>query len=430
MFKNSKILKTLVAFTMLFTLCVGTFNTVEVKAAEKPVLVAKHTVNGSLVVLPDGETATSKVTIVSNTPVVFYLNGTSVSDGYSTSKVVGGTGTFTVYGTDADGNMSDTITFKVDADPATISSVELANGAGGLTTVNIKTGQKALYYVVNGVKQSSLTPAGSPLTLTANGSYTVYGVDEAGRSTNTLTFTIPTTAKVTTTTTTTTAKPVTTTKKPSTTKPSTTASANVTLSLIGVENAGATNKDVTLEASEAVYFIVNGVKESKTAKALTLSKEGTYTVSAVNAKNVKSEEFTFTIDKVVPELTLEVANMVVAPGVLEDAVTVKSTESGIFSINGVVIDSSVKSEMTISESGTYTVMVSDAAGNEATVSFVVSMPEEELPPVDEKPQSNGGMSWILYVLGGMVAGAGICGLGFYFMNKKKNEEYYDDEDED
>ena len=122
--------------------------------------------------------------------------------------------------------------------------------------------------------------------------------------------------------------------------------------------------------------------------------------------------------------------MVVAPGVLEDAVTVKSTESGIFSINGVVIDSSVKSEMTISESGTYTVKVSDAAGNEATVSFVVSMPEEELPVVDEKPQSNGGMGWILYVLGGMVAGAGICGLGFYFMNKKRNEDYYDDEDED
>ena len=71
MFKNSKILKTLVAFTMLLTIGIGAINTVEVKAAEKPVLVAKHTVNGSLVVLPDGQTATSKVTIVSNTPVVF-----------------------------------------------------------------------------------------------------------------------------------------------------------------------------------------------------------------------------------------------------------------------------------------------------------------------------------------------------------------------
>lgn len=429
MFKNSKILKTLVAFMMLFTLSIGAINTVEVKAAEKPVLVAKHTVNGSLVDLPAGATATSKVTIVSNTPVVFYLNGTSVSDGYSTSKVVGGTGTFTIYGTDANGNMSDTITFKVDADPATISSVELANGAGGLTTVNIKTGQKALYYVVNGVKQSSLTPAGSPLTLTANGNYTVYGVDEAGRQTNTLSFTIPTTAKVTTTTTTT-PKVTTTPKKTTTKKPTTTVSANITLNLIGVEDKGATNKDVTLEASEAVYFIVNGVKESKTAKALTLSKEGSYTVSAVNAKNVKSGEFTFTIDKTVPELKLEVANMEVAPGVLEDAVTIKSSKSGVFSINDVVIDQTSKTEMTISESGTYTIKVTDAAGNEASVSFVVNMPEAVEPPVVDEPQSNGGMSWILYVLGGMVAGAAICGAGFYFMNKKKNEEYYDDEDED
>lgn len=430
MFKNSKILKMMVAVLMLFSLSVGAFHVVEVKAAEKPVLVAKHTVNGQLVNLPEGTTATSKVTIVSNVPVIFYLNGTSVSDGYSTSKEVGGTGSFTVYGTDANGNMSDTISFKVDAEPATISSVELASGTPGLTTVNIKTGQKALYYVVNGVKQPNLTPAGSPLTLTQNGSYTVKGIDEAGRETNTLTFTIPTTGKVTTTTTTTTKK-VTTTKKPNTTNPGTTPGSSVVgLSLIGVENGAATNKDVTIEASEAVYFIVNGVKESKTAKALTLSKDGTYTVSAVNSKNVKSEEYTFTIDRVLPELTLEVANLVVEPGIFDDAVTIKSSKAGIFSVNDVVIDATEKSEMVISESGTYTIKVTDAAGNEATVNFVVNMPEIEEPIDDGKNQSSGGLSWLLYVVIGMVAGVGICGAGFYFLNRKKNQVEEDDEEEE
>lgn len=426
MIKNNKVVNWLVALMMIFSLTVGAFHTVEVKAAEAPVISVKYKVNGSWVDLPNGQTSYSQVKIVSNVPVQFYMGPQLVSESYTFETYHSGTGSFDFYGVDKSGSMSNKVSFNIMSEPTTISSVELHSGQAGLTTVNIKTGQMPVYYIVNGVKQDKLTPKGHALTLTENGKYTVKAVDEYGRETNTLTFTIPTTAKVTTTTTTT-KKPPVTTKKPNTTKPVTTP-AEIVLSLIGVENGGAINKDVTIEASEAVYFIVNGTKESKTAKALTLSKDGTYTVSAVNAKNVKSKEFTFTIDKVLPELTLEVGNVPVEPGIFEDAVTIKSNKSGVFSINDEVKDSAEKSEMVISESGSYTVKVVDAAGNEASVSFVVNMKEVEEPTKeDDKPSS--GMSWLMYVLLGMVAGAGIVGAGFYFMNKKKEEAYEDEEDE-
>ncbi|MBE6114959.1 MAG: hypothetical protein E7191_07770 [Erysipelotrichaceae bacterium] len=411
-------MKTLVAIMMLLSITLGSAFTTDVHAAGGPNLTVKHTVNGSLVTLAEGATATSEVTIVSDVPAVFYLNGTSVSDGYSTQKKVGGTGSFTVYAVDQAGNMSDTVSFKVDAAPAIISSYELAKGIVGATEVNIKTGQKPVYYVINGVKQSTLTPTGTALTLTQTGSYTVYAIDEVGRKSNELVFSIPTVGQVTTTTTT--KKPPVTTPKqttPKQTTPTSPVSGTVELTMNIADGATVTNKDVTLEAKEAVYFIVNGVKESKTAKALTISEEGVYTVSAVNAKNVKSEELTFTIDRTLPVLTLEVAGLAVEPGILEEAVTVKSSEAGVFYINDVAADTVEKSEMVIDQSGTYTVKVVDAAKNEATVSFVLNMPE-----VKPGKDNEGGMSWLLYVLIGMVAGGAVVGGVFFFMNKKKEEE--------
>ena len=152
MFNSKKIMKTLVAIMMLLSITLGSAFTTDVHAAGGPNLTVKHTVNGSLVTLAEGATATSEVTIVSDVPAVFYLNGTSVSDGYSTQKKVGGTGSFTVYAVDQAGNMSDTVSFKVDAAPAIISSYELAKGIVGATEVNIKTGQKPVYYVINGAE--------------------------------------------------------------------------------------------------------------------------------------------------------------------------------------------------------------------------------------------------------------------------------------
>ena len=113
MFNSKKIMKTLVAIMMLLSITLGSAFTTDVHAAGGPNLTVKHTVNGSLVTLAEGATATSEVTIVSDVPAVFYLNGTSVSDGYSTQKKVGGTGSFTVYAVDQAGNMSDTVSFKV-----------------------------------------------------------------------------------------------------------------------------------------------------------------------------------------------------------------------------------------------------------------------------------------------------------------------------
>lgn len=419
MVKN-KFVKTILSVAAIMSMSV-TMMVSSVAAA--PTIVAKVNKNGSLVELGSGETATSTVTLVSDVACTWYSGGQSISDGYSTTKeITKGYGTFTYYCIDQSGNSSNTISVTLDVNQPTV--LTYANSVkDGATEVTIYSMKDNVTWYVDGVQKS----VGKSITVTGNGKHTVYAKGADGLQSNTLSFSIPFVSGGTTTVTTTTKKPVTTNNKPVTTTSSYKGSTSIALSLKDLAEGGVTNKEVVLEADQNAYFVINGEKQSKAAKAYTITEEGTYTVYATNATNtVNSVTYNFTIDKTAPTVSLKVKNETVQPGVLEDAVTIVTDEVGFFYVNNEQANIREQSELVISESGNYSVEFKDLAGNSSVVNFVVNMPEVTEPAPSNNSSSNG----FLYMIGGAVLGGAVVAIIMVIINRKKNEEDDDDEDDE
>ena len=411
------------ALCSLVAVAALSLNMVVASVAAAPTVVAKVNKNGSLVTLGSNETATSVVTLVSDTACTWYSGGQSISDGYSTTKeITKGYGTFTYYCVDQSGQSSNTITVKLDVNQPTV--LTLANSVfEGATEVTVLSMKDNVTWYVDGVQKST----GKSITVTGNGKHTVYAKGADGLQSNTLSFSIPYTTNTNPVVTTTTRKPVVT-NKPSTTTTSYRGSTSIALALKDLQEGAITNKEVVLEADQNAYFVINGNKQVKAAKTYTIVEEGTYTVYATNATNtVNSVTFNFTIDKTAPTVALKVNNVEVEPGVLEDAVTIVTNEVGFFYVNDEQANIREQSELVISESGTYAIEFKDMAGNSSMVNFVVDMPEVETPT--QTPSSNGNA--FLYMIGGAVLGGAVMAIIMVIINRKKNEEVdEDDEDEE
>ena len=407
---TKKLIKLSMMFVMVLALGLG-IKPVNVEASlGNPTIVANIKVNGVLTPLGNN-TATTTVTLVSDRPVIFYLYDNAITENYSTTTTIEkGFGTFKYSAVDQQGRMSDAITVKLDLNQEPILTGNF--GTPGLESVTLNA-MKEAYYVINGVKETSLNIT---KVISARGDYTIYAESKEGLRSNTVTFSIPTKGTPTTTTTTTkvTTKttPRTTTKgNPSTTGPVT---PSIALNLKNVVDGGSANQDVTIEAAEKVFFIVNGKKEATAKKSLTLSEEGSYIISAENAKKNVSEEVTFVIDKTAPTVELLVNGSAQAPGVFKEAVTLQANEQGVFLVNGTETYGT-NNAITLSESGSYTVEFKDLADNKTSIDFVLDIQKEPEPTKPEQKDS----SWMLYLIIGLVAGAGVALGGSYFLNKKK-----------
>lgn len=375
-----------------------------------PVIEAYVMENGVSVPLGD-RIATSTVTLKSNVPVIFYLYDNAITDTYTTYTTIQGGYSkdgFKYYGIDQAGRTSPQITVKMDYNQAPILTGIVS--PAGLESVTLDA-MKSSYFVVNGVKSSEMS---IKKTFTERGDYTVYAESHDGLRSNVMTFSIPTKGVVTSATTT--PKPIVTTTR-RTTKGSqvttTSVPGGIVLSLVNVDNGGSTNMDVVLEAKEDVFFIINGVKESKAVKTMTFTKEGSYTITAENAKKKSSDEVSFVIDKTSPELVIEMGGVEQSPGIFNEPVTIRSNEAGVFMVNGNETYGT-NDAITISDNGTYTVEFFDNANNKTSVDFVLSIEKAEEPV---KTKSD--MSWMLYLVIGLVAGAGVALGGSYFLNKRK-----------
>ncbi len=416
-------------FSSLIVMSALIINMAIAAVAAAPTISVKVTKNGTTTDYVSGTTATGTVTLVSDTACMWYSGGQTASSDYVTTiSITKGYGTFSYYCVDASGATSNTVSVTVDVNQPTVLTV--ANTvAEGDTSVKLFSMKESVTWYVDGKVAAS---SGKEYTVTGNGSHTVYAVTADGLKSNTLTFSIPYVAASDSNTSTT--KTTTTTKKSNnggssytTTTTSKKVASEIGLELIGVEDGGSTNGEVIAEANMNAYFVINGEKVEKAAKDYTISEEGTYTVYATNAYNtVNSLSFTFTIDKSVDDLTLEVNGQPTTDAVLTAPVTIKATELGYFTVNNESANLRSQSELVISESGTYVVEFTDEAGNKTEASFVLQIDEAN---VATESDNNGGnaTNGLLYVLGGAVLGGALVGIIMVVINRLKNKE---DEDED
>lgn len=407
---TNKLIKLSMMFVMVLALGFGLKPTNVKASLGNPIIVANIKVNGVLTPLGNN-TATTTVTLVSDRPVIFYLYDNAITENYSTSTTIEkGFGTFKYSAVDQQGRMSDAITVKMDLNQEPILTGNFATP--GLESVTLNA-MKEAYYVINGVKESTLSVS---KIINTRGDYTIYAESKEGLRSNTVSFSIPTKGAPTTTTTTP-KQTVKTTPKPTTTKPNTTnpnPGSSIALNLTNVMDGGSTNQDVTIEAAENVFFIINGKKEAAAKKTLTLTEEGSYIISAENAKKNTSEEISFVIDKTAPAIELLVNGQTQSPGVFKEPVTLQANEQGVFYVNGQETYGT-NNAITISDSGTYTVEFKDLADNKTSVDFVLTIEKNTDTPKPDKKEAG----WLLYLVIGLVAGAGVALGGSYFLNKKK-----------
>ncbi|MFP5111451.1 S8 family serine peptidase [Bacillaceae bacterium C204] len=134
----------------------------------------------------------------------------------------------------------------------------------------------------------------------------------------------------------------------------------------GVENNGLYNKDVTITFNEATATLDGKAFTSGTK----ITSEGDHTLvvtdAAGNAKTIK-----FTIDKTAPTVVGVVNN-----GFYNKNVTLSFNELG-----GLLNGTPVPSGTIVKKEGTYTLVVTDAAGNVTTVKFTIDKTAPQAPIV-------------------------------------------------
>lgn len=140
--------------------------------------------------------------------------------------------------------------------------------------------------------------------------------------------------------------------------------------LEGVTTGGHTNGEVTFSWSDEA--IVTVTKDGETVEYESgdkLTKDGSYTVTIEDYDGNKSE-FTFIIDTVEPTVVLEGAKADV-PVNKDVSVTIEDEDATAVLIKDGIEVGPYVSGTPVTESGKYTVVVTDLADNESSVSFVI-----------------------------------------------------------
>ncbi|MFD0826992.1 lamin tail domain-containing protein [Neobacillus sp. M.A.Huq-85] len=286
--------------------------------------------NGTTVIFTIDQTA-PKVTGVKdmglyNQDVMITFNeGTATLNGevFEGGTVVSKEGKYTLIVTDDVGNKS-TIDFTIDKTAPKVSGVEDGYYNRDLT-ISFDDGTASL----NGDDFTSGT------TVSAEGDYTLVVTDDAGNDTVVI-FTIDKTAPTVT----------------------------------GVADNSYYNKNVTITFNKGTATLNGEAFESRTK----VSEEGTYTLIV---KDRAGNETTvhFTIDKTAPVVT-----GVKEKGLYNHDVVVEFNEQG-----GLLNGESVPSGVVVSMDGSYTLTVTDQAGNVTTVNFIVDQTAPVLKATVDKP---------------------------------------------
>lgn len=157
--------------------------------------------------------------------------------------------------------------------------------------------------------------------------------------------------------------------------------------LSGVENGGYTNGTVKFEWSDEASVVVekNGeVIEYTSGKVL--SEDGNYTITFENFDGYKAI-YTFTIDTANPEITLNGAeNGQAVTGDVSLTLEEDMLSAEIFK-NGETLGK-YESETVITDSGEYTIVVADLAGNKSEVTFTIDKFVDYEINVNDKGLSN------------------------------------------
>lgn len=136
----------------------------------------------------------------------------------------------------------------------------------------------------------------------------------------------------------------------------------------GVNHFGSYNRDVKFSFDEKT-----GLLNGKSVKSgVVVSKEGSYLIEVVDAARNKSYKF-FTIDKKAPVVT-GVKNK----GLYNKNIKISFNE-GAATLNG----KTVKNNTTVRASGSYTLVIKDAAGNKTTVKFTIDKKAPATPKVNK-----------------------------------------------
>ncbi|MFQ8601353.1 MAG: discoidin domain-containing protein, partial [Oscillospiraceae bacterium] len=138
------------------------------------------------------------------------------------------------------------------------------------------------------------------------------------------------------------------------------------LVISGVPESGSTRNRVTLSASRASSWTVNGV-ETGAAPSLQLTEEGVYTVSATDIYGVSSEPVTFSIDRTAPVLTASAEHY----GYTNQDVHFNANEEVTF-YNGTRLSLRHRPDLTES---VYNIRAIDKAGNHTAFYHVTIMKE-------------------------------------------------------
>lgn len=147
----------------------------------------------------------------------------------------------------------------------------------------------------------------------------------------------------------------------------------------GAPESGASNQDVTLEADREVLFTVNGAQAEDYTTTLTLTEDGTYTITATDRDGYVSDTVTVTIDRVAPVLSSSFPD----GALTNENVVFTADEEVSFYVNGVKMAEG--REFTLYDSGSYTVQAADKAGNASeSISVTIDKDGPVLTGVPEK----------------------------------------------
>ncbi|MFQ8600763.1 MAG: discoidin domain-containing protein [Oscillospiraceae bacterium] len=147
----------------------------------------------------------------------------------------------------------------------------------------------------------------------------------------------------------------------------------------GAPESGASNQNVTLEADREVLFTVNGAQAEDYTTTLTLTEDGTYTITATDRDGYVSDTVTVTIDRVAPVLSSSFPD----GALTNENVVFTADEEVSFYVNSVKMAEGT--EFTLYDSGSYTVQAVDKAGNASeSISVTIDKDGPVLTGVPEK----------------------------------------------
>ncbi|MRX71170.1 pullulanase [Bacillus lacus] len=260
---------------------------------------------------------------------ISFNEGTATLNGaaFANGTVVKAEGTYTLVVTDSAGNTT-TVKFTIDKTAPKVEGVS----NGSFTNKDLKVTFNEGNATLNGKTFTSGT------VIKAEGTYTLVVTDAAGNET-TVKFTIDKTAP----------------------------------KVEGVSNGSFTNKDLKVTFNEG-----NATLNGKAFKSGTVIKaEGTYTLVVTDAAGNKTT-VKFTIDKTAPKVNG------VTNGALYNRNVAIAFNEGTATLNG----KAIKTGTVVKNSGTYTVVATDLAGNKTTVKFTIDKTAPKVSGVSNNAHYN------------------------------------------